>query len=149
MNLMAKKKYLLVSCSIFSAIVLVLSYTAQYGLNIEPCRLYKLQRLPYFFLIFLPTLAFVNIRYDLVKLAIIALFTASALLSLYHLLVIAGFIRDFCAVPAKIESLDDFMAILNSHVPCSKAEWKLLKIPMPFYNFVFSFSSRFFFGVIE
>jgi disulfide bond formation protein DsbB len=111
---------------------------AQYVLHIEPCRLCKLQRLPYFFLIFLPILMLINMRNNLIKFAIIALFVVSALLSLYHLLVIAGLIRDFCAVPAKIENLDDFMALLDADVPCSKAEWKLLGIPIPFYNFLFS-----------
>ncbi len=69
---------------------------------------------------------------------IIVLFSISIVLSAYHLLVIGGVIKDFCAVPAKVHTIDDFMHLLEDSVPCSKAEWKFLGIPIAGYNLVAS-----------
>jgi disulfide bond formation protein DsbB len=131
------QKRLLVACSIFSFIVLSCSFLAQHFWKIEPCRLCKLQRIPYYFLLFIPLLGLANRRYEITKILILCLFLASLILSAYHLLVIGGIVKDFCAVPSQIKTTDDFMNMLNA-VPCSEAAWKFLKIPLAGYNLLFS-----------
>jgi hypothetical protein len=58
----------------------------------------------------------------------------SAVLSSYHLLVIGGFVNDWCSVRAKVERIEDFMAVLNAPIPCSKAGWKVFGIPVAAFN---------------
>ena len=130
------KRNWLIACSIFSCIVLVLSFLTQYVWKIEPCRLCKLQRLPYFLLMFVPLLR--NIKYHILQVVILSLFLVSALLAAYHLLVIGGFVKDLCAVPSQIGTIDNFMEMLDAHVPCSKAEWRVLGVPVAGYNLLIS-----------
>lgn len=132
------QKRLLIACSIFSLIVLIFSFLAQHFWKIEPCRLCKLQRIPYYFLLLIPLLGLANRRYEITKILILCLFLASLILSTYHLLVIGGIVKDFCAVPSQIKTADDFMNMLNSPVPCSESAWKFLKIPIAGYNLLFS-----------
>ncbi len=119
---------------LFSLTALSLSYIAQYGWNLEPCRLCKLQRIPFFFIFvfsgstFLPSLEKFSIR--MLQVA----FMTSAILASYHLLVINGVITDPCTIPSDIATLEDFQKILEAPLPCSKASAKLLGIPYPGYN---------------
>ena len=130
-------KKLLIALCFFSSVVLITSYLTQYVWKIEPCRLCKFQRIPYFFLLFVSFLGLLRMRYQVAKIVILCLLSANIILSTYHLLVIGGILKDFCAVP-QIRSMNDFMNMLESHVPCSKAEWTFLKLPLAAYNLVFS-----------
>jgi disulfide bond formation protein DsbB len=134
----ARPRHLLIVCCIFSLIVLALSYSAEYLFKMRPCKLCTLQRIPYFFLALLPSLTFLNFKYTFLRKAIIYFFMSSAILAFYHLMVIKGFAKDFCGVQGKRQTIDDFMSMLESHVPCSKAEWKVLGLPAAIYNFCFS-----------
>jgi len=136
---------LLIFFSLFSAFVLAASFFAQYVLKIEPCRLCKLQRLPYFLLFCIPLVQMLRVKLQVIRLLTICIFILSALLSMYHLLVIGGIINDFCSVPSTVDSIENFMAILDKHVPCSKAGWKLLGIPISGYNLILSLVSLSFF----
>lgn len=134
---------LLIFFSLFSAFVLAASFFAQYVLKIEPCRLCKLQRIPYFFLLCIPLFQIFKMKLRMIRLLTIYTFVLSVILSMYHLLVIGGIVKDFCAV-TPVDSIENFMATLDSHVPCSKAEWHFLKIPLAGYNLVFSLVFLFF-----
>ncbi len=130
--------HLLFVCCLVSAVILLASYLAQYLWQIEPCRLCKLQRLPYFFILCLSILPALKIKYGIIRTLLIFAFVGSSLLSAYHLLVIGGFISDFCAVKSNVATIDDFMSMLDTQVPCSKAIWKLLGLPMAAYNMLVS-----------
>ncbi len=108
-------------CCLVSAAILLASYLVQYAWQIEPCRLCKLQRLPYFLILFAVSLVTLKIKYRIVRALLFCAFASSAILSAYHLLVIGGFISDFCAVKSNVATIDDFMSMLDTHVPCSKA----------------------------
>jgi disulfide bond formation protein DsbB len=129
---------LLIACCLFSLMALVASYLAQYVWKIEPCRLCKLQRLPYFLIVMMPLVVLLKVRYEIIGKFVICIFSISALLSLYHLLVIYGLIDDFCAVKTRVENIEDFMALLDTHVPCSEANWRLFKLPIAGYNLLAS-----------
>lgn len=118
----------------FSIVALLLSYSAQYIWEIEPCRLCKFQRIPYFLILgfsgsaFWPYLRKVSFRLIQVS------FLVSFLLACYHLLVLAGIVSDPCSVPTGIANLEDFQKMLNAPPPCSKAGWKFLGLPVAGYN---------------
>ena len=122
----------------FSIVALLLSYSAQYVWGIEPCKLCKFQRIPYFFVLAFSGLAFwpylrkVSIRLIQVS------FLVSLVLACYHLLVLAGIMHDPCAVPAGIATIEDFQRMLEAPLPCSKAELKILGVPASGYNALLS-----------
>ncbi len=122
----------------FGVVALLFSYSAQYIWGMEPCRLCKLQRLPYFFVVifsglaFLPSLGKVAVRLIQVS------FLVSLGLACYHLLVIAGVVADSCSVPTGIATIEDFQRMLEAPLPCSKTTWKVLSIPIAGYNVIAS-----------
>ena len=131
-------KKLLLSCALFALCVLACSYLAEYVWKLAPCHLCKLQRLPYFILLLTPIMA-LKIRLPIVKIVIISMLSMSLLLSSYHLLVISGLMKDFCAVPTNLSNLESFMNLLENSIPCSKAGWKFFGIPVAGYNWLASF----------
>jgi len=83
----------------FSLVALILSYSAQYIWGIEPCKLCKLQRVPYFFVLMFSGLAFwPNLQKISIRLIQVT-FLVSLGLACYHLLVISGIVADPCSVP--------------------------------------------------
>ena len=140
MTEMAKntQKKLLLGCGLFALAVLACSYMAEYVWKLVPCHLCRLQRIPYFFLSLTPLIA-LKIRLPIVKMVIIFMFSLSLIFASYHLLVISGLMKDFCAVPTSLGSIDNFMSLLENSVPCSKVDWKFLGIPIAGYNWLASF----------
>lgn len=133
-----KEIALLLFCWAFALLALGFSFWIQFVQKIEPCRLCKLQRLPYFGIALFPLLGLMRLNFNKIRVGLICLFGITALLATYHLCVIGGLIQDFCAVKGGIESIDDFMLMIDSHVPCSKSEWRLLGLPMPVYSLIVS-----------
>ena len=131
------QKKLLLSCGLFALTVLACSYMAEYVLKLVPCHLCKLQRLPYFFLLLTPLMA-LKVRLPIVKMVIVCMFSMSLIFASYHLLVISGLLKDFCAVPTNLSSIDHFMNLLENSVPCSRAGWKFFGIPIAGYNWLAS-----------
>lgn len=124
---------------IFSITALLFSYLAQYTWDMEPCRLCKLQRLPYCFAILFSGLAFLpSFRKIAVRLTQLSLLMGMGLAG-YHLMVIGGIVSDPCSVPKGIASIEDFRRMLNAPLPCSKITGKLLGIPLAGYNAIISF----------
>jgi len=125
-------------CIVFSFLVLLASFSAEHLWKIETCRICKLQRLPYFFILLISGAAF-SPRFRSISMKMIKVgFVISILLAGFHLLIIGGIISDPCAVPKNIATIDDFQRMLAAPLPCSKASWSLLGIPMAAYNIGFS-----------
>lgn len=128
----------------FSVTALLLSYSAQYIWGIEPCRLCKLQRIPYFFILVFSGLAiWPNLKKVAIKL-IQASFFVSLILACYHLFVLGGIINNPCSVPTSIATIEDFQNMLNAPPPCSRANWTLFRIPLPRYILIFAFVFSYF-----
>lgn len=132
---MSTAKKLLLSSVLFALSVLICSYLSEYVWKLIPCHLCKLQRLPYFFLALTPLMA-LKICLPIVKTVIICLFSMSLVLSSYHLLVMSGLLKDFCAVPTG--HIDVFMDLLEKPIPCAQSGWKCMGIPIAGYNWLAS-----------
>jgi len=122
----------------FSLIALILSCSAQYIWGIEPCKLCKLHRIPYFFILVLSGLAlWPNFRKVSIRLIQVA-FLVSLGLACYHTLVLAGVVSDSCPVPTGIATIEDFERMLEASFPCLKSSWKMFGLPISGYNLIAS-----------
>lgn len=136
---------LFIACVIFSLIILITSYLAQYAWKIEPCNLCKYQRLPW-----LATLLFSGCAFfpSFKKMAIFLIqvaFLFSVILAAWHLLILSEIVTDPCSVPKNIHSFEDFEKMLSSSPPCSTTGWKILGIPASGYNLILSLIFSFIF----
>lgn len=125
-------------CIGFSFLVLLASFSAEYLWKIESCRICKFQRIPYFFILLISLLAFSSKLLSMPMKLIQVGFIISVLLASFHLLIIGGIISDPCIVPKNITTMDDFQRMLAAPLPCSKASWRILGIPVAAYNISFS-----------
>jgi len=102
--------------------------------GMEPCKLCKMQRIPYFFVVLFSGFAFLP-RFKRIGVRLIQVaFLVGLGLACYHLLVIGGIVADPCSVPKGIATVENFQRMLEAPVPCSKMTWKVLGIPVAGYN---------------
>lgn len=133
------RSYLFPITLFFAMTAICCSLFAQYFLKIEPCYLCKLERV---FYAVVALVAFWGLKKNSSKIPSILLqllFGCLVLLSGYHLLVQMHLLSDFCSVPQKIATIEDFENMLHSPIPCSKITWSFLSLPMSAYNLIFSF----------
>lgn len=129
---------LLLVCALFSLVALACSFLAEYWWKIEPCKLCKLQRLPFFCIFGLVGYGFVYHRNRSVVWAVRFFLMVSVALAVYHLLMQAKIIPDPCSVPTNIQSMDDFTQLLDAPPPCSKVALKFLGVPIAAFSIGFS-----------
>jgi disulfide bond formation protein DsbB len=129
----------LVVISAFAGLILLSSYVNEYLFSSIPCRMCKLQRLPYFVIFISAIFGVISNKKHFFNLILKIGFAVSFGFALYHLLIQYGLIADSCAMTTTITDLNSFKAMLQSHIPCSKISWSLFGLPIPFYNAMGSF----------
>jgi disulfide bond formation protein DsbB len=126
-------------CLGFSLLAICFSLFSEFVWKIETCTLCKLQRLSYVFIAGFSAWGLWKKSSRLASLFIQAALVGMVFLSGYHLMVQMGILSNFCALPKKIVSIDDFERMLEAPpLPCSKVTWRFLGLPLPAYNLGFS-----------
>ena len=116
--------------------------------ELKPCELCKWQRLPYFLIgVTVPLLSALKLN-KILKNFVLFSFSVSLFLSLYHFLIQLGLIAGTCTVPQNVNTLEAFHSLLeHNENTCSLITWKVLGIPVTFYNFIFSLFFIFLLGI--
>ncbi len=128
----------------FSASLMILAFSLfqEFFNDVKPCFLCKVQRGPYFAILLISLFGLTGkVRNSVVTNAISACLIVGCLLASYHLLIQLGLFTDFCALPSKIHSLDEFEKLLASSASsksCAKISWAFLGLPLSFYNILIS-----------
>ena len=117
-----------------SALILILSFTAEYFWELPACLLCKLQRIPYFLLIANSLIGIFSILKTGCLRTIQLLLIGSFFLASFHTLVEYGKVRTSCQRNMQMETLEDFKLILVAEPKCSESSWKLLGLPASLYN---------------
>lgn len=121
-----------------SLIALATSFLAQYSWGYQPCLLCKLQRLPYLFLGVVSTWAIIFPKsrkwLSFILLIVIAM---GLLLSLYHLGIQLGILKDRCSMKISIQSIESFGQHLVQKKPCSEISLSIFGVPISGLNSLF------------
>lgn len=126
---------LLFGCLIVATGALFFSFTYEYVMKEEPCRLCNLQRPPYILILSFSIIGLTSSFRKLTLKIIQLFFVGSLILASYHFAIQTGLISDTCAVPQNIHSLDAFKQILEKNSkPCSAISWSFFGIPISAYN---------------
>ncbi len=125
-------------CLCFSLLAICLSLISEFVWKIEACTLCKLQRISYAFVAGFSAWGLWKKSNRLASFFIQGALIWMVLLSGYHLMVQMGILTDFCALPKKIASIEDFERMLEAPLPCSKVTWRFLGLPLSAYNALFS-----------
>ena len=130
------KDHFVILSLLLSTFVLFFSFSAEYVWHVKPCKICKLERLSYIIIFVFSSIAFIPSckRIGIILLKVAFLF--SAVMSLYHLLVVGGVLSDPCAVPTNIVSINDFSRLLEASLPCSVAGLKIFTVPISAYSFI-------------
>lgn len=106
-----------------SIIALVISFFVEYVIEIHPCILCQLQRIPYIATIVLALIAlFIRPKKFMTRL-IQLLFVGGITIATYHSLIQFGFFRSPCQ---------------NAQIKRNGPSWRIFSLPPPLYNGVFS-----------
>ncbi len=138
-QLMILKKILLI-VTLLSFGALGFSFIAQFVWHLSPCMLCQIERIltlitgiSAFIGLFLPW------KLKIVRWVQICLGIAF-LVAAFHFAVQLKILADPCSYDfSKIQSVKDYDLLLQSHPRCSQISWQLWKLPMSFYNALYSF----------
>ena len=125
-------------CLGFSLLAICFSLISEFVWQIEACTLCKLQRVSYVFIAGFSAWGLWKKSNRLASFFVQSALVWMVLLSGYHLMVQMGILSDFCALPKKIASIDDFERMLEAPLPCSKVTWRFFGLPLSAYNLGFS-----------
>ena len=114
--------------------VLCLSYSAEYLFHQVPCKLCKIQRIPYFLLIAGSFLGLYAHKKRLLLRILQAILVMGCLVASFHSAVTLGLVDDPCIANPKLDDIESFKAALMQSPPCSTSVWKLFGIPLPVFN---------------
>lgn len=152
-------RFLIVFLGISSFCISAFILIAEYVFHILACKLCYYQRIPYYLILCISllycafyTIVTSRIKYKKLRIEKISLITvilsllcffSGILISIYHLLVIYGFITATCAsiVKSKITNIintdDLYNAIFNNNeVPCNFVTSEIFGLPFAFWNFL-------------
>lgn len=121
-------------CLGFSLLAICLSLLSEFAWKIESCILCKFQRIFYIFIAGFSTWGLWKKSNRFPSFFVQSALLGMMLLSGYHLMVQMGLLTDFCSLPKKIASIDDFERMLAAPLPCSKVTWSFLGLPLSAYN---------------
>jgi disulfide bond formation protein DsbB len=125
---------------IISIIALASAFFIEYILGYQPCNLCMLERIPYLLAIIIITLnyKFIYIEKYLILLLIL-IFLAATILSLYHLGIEQGFIKESLVCDLKkgsdLLSKEDILKQLQEkNISCKDVTFKILGLSLTSYN---------------
>jgi len=139
------QKYII---SIFSAVLLIIALFLQYALNVHPCKLCLMQRIPHYlvvttslFFFFLPK------WYKSFMLCCFILYLTSISIATYTIFVQNGIISSECSA-ASVQTIEELRKSLESNnISCSDVKFYLFGFSLSFWNaflsLVLSFYSLF------
>lgn len=109
------------------------SLIAVHILNLSPCTLCKLQRIPHALLISNALFGLISRYKTGFFKVILAVLGFGVILSTFHLLMQVGVVPDFCSSQRGFTSTDEFLQILQSP-KCSQVNWSIWGIPVSLLN---------------
>lgn len=123
----------------FALVALSFSFYQQYIMQLEPCYLCQLQRLPFLAILLITPIGLLENFNYLIKRFIQLFFLISLITALYHILIQFGVIDEKCDISQAITSTEDFyLLLIKTPVSCAKTNWKFLGLPITIYNLIFS-----------
>ena len=138
-------KRILLVVMICSFVVLGVSLLTQFVWHLSPCKLCQIQRI----LIFMTGVSAclgLLLPWKLKIIRGVQIFLGMTfLVALFHFAVQLKIIKDPCTYDLnKIQSIEDYDLMLKAHPKCSQISWSLWKLPISFYNALYSFLLLFF-----
>jgi len=131
--------WILLILFLISAITISFSFYQEHIENIAPCNLCKWQRLVYTSVFFISPIGLIQQFNYICRKVISLLLFAGFVLSSYHALVQFGWLTDRCTITPNVETINDFMMMLeNPTPPCSTIGWKLLGLSASIYSTFFT-----------
>ena len=129
---------------LISILALTLAFFIEYVLGHQPCNLCILERIPYIFalIIILLNYKFINLEKYFILLLIL-IFLAATILSIYHLSIEQGFIKESLVCDLKdgsnLLSKEDILKQLQEKsVSCKDVTFKILGLSLTTYNIIIS-----------
>lgn len=124
----------------FSWLSVLASFYMEYVGELILCQLCYYQRMTWIAIVIISSISSLGYLKKYGFFSICSLLLLSIFLSAYHLLIQYGFILDKCTVSQNIGSMEDFQTLIfQPKKACSEIMWKILELPITFYNFLFSF----------
>jgi len=119
------------------------SFLAQYVLQLQPCNLCIIQRMPYALAIAFSLWGMISQRNSLIYQLLVACFVIGLVLSLYHLAVQYGLIKDRCRAASITKDIQVFEDLLLRKKGCGEISWVMFGLPIPLLNaLLFSFLAQ-------
>ena len=129
---------------LISILALTSAFFIEYVLGHQPCNLCILERIPYIFalIIILLNYKFINLEKYFILLLIL-IFLAATILSIYHLSIEQGFIKESLVCDLKdgsnLLSKEDILRQLQEKsVSCKDVTFKILGLSLTSYNIIIS-----------
>ena len=138
------KKNLFTGIFLISFIALISAYFIEYVLGHQPCNLCVYERIPYFLAILI---VLINYKYNKLEkyliLSLAIIFLIATILSLYHLGIEQGFIREslLCDLEkgANIVDKDEILKQLQQkNISCKDVAFKIFGLSLTSYNIIIS-----------
>ena len=138
------KKNLFTGIFLISFIALISAYFIEYVLGHQPCNLCVYERIPYFLAILI---VLINYKYNKLEkyliLSLAIIFLIATILSLYHLGIEQGFIREsiLCDLEkgANIVNKDEILKQLQQKsISCKDVTFKIFGLSLTNYNIIIS-----------
>ena len=129
---------------IISILALTSAFFIEYALGYQPCNLCILERIPYIMAILIIVLNYKFIRMEkYLILLLLLVFSAATILSLYHLGIEQGFIKESLVCDLKngsnLLSKEDILEQLQQkRVSCQDVTFKIFGLSLTTYNIIIS-----------
>ena len=129
---------------LISIIALSSAFFIEYVLGHQPCNLCLLERIPYLLAIIIIVLNYKFIQYEkYFILMLVIIFLAAAILSIYHLGIEQGFIKESLVCELKDSSIllskeNILKQLQEKNVSCKDVTFKILGLSLTSYNIVIS-----------
>ncbi len=126
--------FFLFGCCVVS---LIIALVAQHLMGLSPCRLCKLQRIPYVLESIVALYGIFSKHKKNAWIISISILLAGFFLASYHCGIQFRLFPDPCPSPATIQSKEAFFSLLTTSPPCSKVTWSIFGLPIAAYNAAF------------
>jgi disulfide bond formation protein DsbB len=142
-NLHFRKRWVLdwmmLSYWIISGLIISFSFYHQSIEKVEPCTLCKWQRLLYLTIFCISPFGLIQQCSQFAKKSLSILFLVGFSLATYHTLVQFGWLTDHCAISQNVETINDFITMLEQpKMSCAKIGWQLFGVSASIYSAFFS-----------
>lgn len=122
--------------SIVCLSTLASSFAAQYIWGLQPCNLCVAQRVPYAIALVFSLGGIFFKKHHIIFQLLSICFLVGLALSIYHLAVQFGLIKDRCRAATIANDIQVFEDLLQKKKGCGEISWKLFGLPLPLINSV-------------